>query len=286
MKQKSVTQRDWVSVLRRLSQFGFAAFILSSSVRHATSLENLPSIDATCPFGGIATLWKFISSGGSIYVQKIHPSNLVMLVGLLVGAIIAGGTFCGWICPLGALQDALDWVRGRLKLRSLRLPRRVDRVLRYGRYVMLAGILYATISTAKLWFADFDPYRTIFGLGWLFEFNWAEHWKAYVSAVAMLAAALLIPRFWCRYLCPLGAILGLLQRISPLKVRRDASLCIRCGKCDAACPMDLSVATVSAVNYDCTGCQKCTGVCPVDGALDVSLGALKPLGASIEEVSR
>ena len=286
MKQIAGKKRDWVSILRRLTQFGFSAFIIISSVRHATSLEQLPSIDATCPFGGIATLWTYISSGGSTYIQKIHPSNLVVLAVVLIGAMLAGGTFCGWICPMGALQDALNWVRGKLKIREARVPRKLDRILRYGRYVMLAGILYATISTIKLWFSNFDPYRTIFSLEWLFEFNWAEHWVAYVSAIVILLASLIIPRFWCRYLCPLGAILGVLQRISPLKVRRDTSLCISCGKCDKACPMHLDVSTVSAVTHDCTGCQKCTGVCPVDGALEISLGALKPLAPVGKEAVR
>ena len=286
MKQLVSLKRDWVSTVRRLTQLGFAAFIIISSARHATSLEHLPSIDATCPFGGIATLWTFISSGGSTYVQKIHPSNLVVLVGVLVGAILAGGTFCGWVCPLGALQDALNWLRGKLRIRELRVPQRADRILRYGRYAMLIAILYGTVSTAKLWFSSFDPYRTIFGLGWLFEFNWSEHWVAYVSAIVIILASLLIPRFWCRYLCPLGAILGVLQRVSPLKIRRDASLCIDCSKCDQACPMNLEVATVDTVTHDCTGCQKCTGVCPVDGALEVGLGNLKSMAPHGEEAVR
>ena len=177
-------------------------------------------------------------------------------------------------------------MRGRLKIREVQITRKLDRTLRYGRYVMLAAILYGTISTAKLWFSSFDPYRTIFSLEWLFEFNWAEHWVAYVSAAVILLASLVIPRFWCRYLCPLGAILGLVQRISPFKVRRDTSLCINCGKCDKACPMHLEVATVNAVTHDCTGCQKCTGACPVDGALEISLGPLKPLGSAGEEVAQ
>ena len=55
--------------------------------------------------------------------------------------------------------------------------------MRYGRYVTLALILYMTVSTAKLWFADYDPYRTIFGLGWFFEFNAVEQWPAYTIAL-------------------------------------------------------------------------------------------------------
>jgi len=276
----------WTAIVRRLSQLGFSAFIIISAIQHHVSVEKMPSTDALCPFGGIATLWRYISSGGTAFVSKTHPSNLVLVAGLLIGAIIAGGAFCGWVCPLGALQDALDWARRKLRLPEIRVPEILDRILRFGRYLVLAGILYATIQTARLWFADFCPYRSIFGLEWLFEFSWAEQWPAYVTALSIIAASLLIPRVWCRYLCPLGAILGAIQRISPLKVRRDAGLCISCGKCDRACPMKLKVATRNAVNFDCTGCQKCLAVCPVPGALNIGLGTLKPAETPIQEAAQ
>jgi len=273
--KKKSKRLDWVGWLRRLSQLGFSAYIIISAIIHSTGDMKTASTDALCTFGGIETLWRFITSGGTAYCPKTHPSNLVLAVGLLLGAVIAGGTFCGWICPFGALQDALEWVRRKLRLPELLVPTKLDRILRYLRWVVLAGILYATISTITLWFADFDPYRTIFSLGWIFEFNLAEQWPAYAIALVILIGSLFIPRLWCRYLCPQGAILGLVQRISPLKIRRDKNLCIDCGRCDRACPMNLEVSNHNAVNFDCTGCQKCTSVCPVPGALNVGLGELK-----------
>ena len=154
------SDRSRTQHLRRLTQLGFALFIIISSVRHhVVTSQHLASIDAYCPFGGFATLYRWLSSGG-LFVQKTHQSNMVLALGLIVGVILAGGAFCGWICPFGALQDLLNWVRKRLHLPEIDVPPRMDRVLRFGRYVTLAGILYATISSVKLWFADFDPYRT------------------------------------------------------------------------------------------------------------------------------
>jgi polyferredoxin len=279
LASKTSKSAGWsrTQLLRRLTQVGFGLFIIVSSLRHnLVTTEHLASLEAYCPFGGFATLWRWISSGG-LYVQKLHQSNLVLAVGLVIGVILAGGAFCGWICPFGALQDLLDWICKKLSLPEIEVPARLDRFLKYGRYVMLIGILYATISTVKLWFADFDPYRTIFSLGWLFEFNLAEHWPAYTVALVVVAGALLIPRFWCRYACPLGGVISLLGHLSLLRIRRDAVECKDCALCNAPCLVKIDVARADpVVSTDCIGCLECVETCPRHGALDVTLGPALP----------
>ena len=269
-------------VLRRLTQTGFGLFILISSIRHnVVTTEHLASIDAYCPFGGFETLYRWLSSGG-LFVQKTHQSNLILVLGLIGGVILAGGAFCGWVCPFGAFQDLLNWIRKRMHLPELQVPARLGRVLTYGRYVTFAVILYATVSTVKLWFADFDPYRTIFGLGCLFEFNLQEHWPAYAVAVGIIIGALLIPGFCCRYICPLGGAISLIGHLSLLLIRRDATTCKDCAMCNIPCPAKIDVANADpAVSTDCIGCLECVEVCPRNGALIVTLGpalpgALKP----------
>lgn len=101
-----------------------------------------------------------------------------------------------------------------MRLPELNVPARLDKILTYGRYITLILIPIITVVTAKLWFASYDPYRTIFSLNWLFEFNPGEHWPAYLVALLVIAGGLFIPRLWCRYLCPQSAILELIQRIS------------------------------------------------------------------------
>jgi polyferredoxin len=164
-----------------------------------------------------------------------------------------------------------------LRLPEISVPTRPDRILTYGRYIVLAGILYATISTVRLWFADYDPYRTIFGLGWIFEFNLAEHWPAYVVALAIVVGALVIPRFWCRYLCPLGGAISLLGNLSLLRIRRAETDCAGCAVCNVPCPVKIDVAQAApVVSADCIGCLECVEACPHHGALNVTLGPALP----------
>ena len=260
------------NVARRVSQLAFAVFILVASARHLLGMENsaLASIDALCPFGGAETLWTWITTGN--LVAKTHPSNLVLGLGLFIGVLLAGNAFCGWICPFGAFQDALAWVRRKLRIPVLSIPARLDTILRYGRFIVLAIILYATITSVKLWFAEYDPYRTLFGLHWLFEFDFAAMWPGLLILGIVTLASLVIERAWCKYLCPLGGVLSLWQHLSFLRIRRAAASCKGCGLCDRPCPMGIKVAEAkSAVSTDCIGCLACVGVCPKPDVLTVQL---------------
>ena len=129
---------------------------------------------------------------------------MILGLGLLLGVILAGNAFCGWLCPFGAFQDLLHWVKRKLHLPEIKLGDRTDAILRYGRFVTLGIIIYASATTLKLWFADYDPFRTLFSLHWLFAPNLATMWPAFVILGVTRIGSLLIQRFWCRYLCPLG----------------------------------------------------------------------------------
>ena len=259
-------------VLRRIVQAAFLVLILVASVRHGLleGRQTVASIDALCPMGGLATLFRFLKEG--LYVPKTHPSNFVMGIGLLLGAVVAGGAFCGWICPLGSLQDALTWIRRKVRLPELRIPASLDGWLRYLRFAMLGLVILKTVTTVKLWFTGFDPYRTIFGLGWLFEFNLAEQWPSYVVTVVILILSFFVPRFWCKYTCPLGAAQSILGHLSLLRIKRDARTCKGCAVCEAPCPVGLKVAEANPrVSTNCVGCLACVDACPVGGALQVQV---------------
>jgi len=202
---------------------------------------------------------------------------LVLALGLIVGVILTGGAFCGWVCPFGAFQDLLSWIRAKLHLPEVRVPARLDRVLTYGRYVSLVVIIAATIASVHLWFGGWDPYRTIFGLGWIFEFNLAEQWLAYVVALVVVAGVLLIPRAWCRYVCPLGGAISLVGNLSLLRIRRVEGECRGCAVCNAPCPVKIDVAHADpAVSANCVGCLECVEACPHKAALGVTLGLVLP----------
>lgn len=92
------------------------------------------------------------------------------------------------------------------------------------------------------------------------------------TALAILlilaALSLVVHNFWCRYLCPYGALLGLMSWFSPVRVTRDADACVHCGRCSANCPSGIAVEGKDAVRTpECIGCGQCVGACPVEGCL-------------------
>lgn len=201
----------------------------------------------------------------------------MLALAVLAATLLVGNVFCGWICPFGAVQDALTWVRNRVGVKAWQPPARLDHGLRWGRFVVLGIVIYFSVATSKLWFANYDPYVQLFGLHWIFH-------PSEVTPVALtilgvvLAGSLVIDRFWCRYLCPPGAMFAVVGKFGFLRIRRSATTCTDCTLCDRTCPVGLDVSkSAPAVSSNCIGCLDCVATCPVKGALKlegpVSLGS-------------
>jgi polyferredoxin len=93
-----------------------------------------------------------------------------------------------------------------------------------------------------------------------------------VVVALLIALSVYIQNFWCRFLCPYGALMGIVSALSPVKIRRDPEACIDCGKCNKACPSQLPVDRLVQIrSVECTGCMECTAVCPAENALQMAL---------------
>ena len=116
-----------------------------------------------------------------------------------------------------------------------------------------------------------SPYGAIADVRMLNFFRDLGETAAIVLAV-LVVASVLVQNFWCRYLCPYGALLGLASLLSPLRIRRSESACIDCAKCAKACPSALPVDKLITIkSAECTGCMECVAVCPSEGALQLAL---------------
>jgi NapH/MauN family ferredoxin-type protein len=274
--QRRVRDMRRVKGARHVTQLVVGGIIVVAAIRHQLETAGgAASVDALCPFGAIETLLTWVTTG--TLIAKTHPSNLVLGLGLLVGTLLVGNAFCGWICPFGAIQDGLSWLRRTLHLPTVQVPRRLDSALRWGRFLVLALVIFMSYTTARLWFAGYDPYLTLFGLHWLFGAEASDYWVALLILGLVVAASLIVDRFWCRYLCPLGAVLSVVGRFSLLRIRRSPSACTDCTLCDKPCPVGIEPSKAKPfVSPDCIGCMDCVATCPVRGALTV--GSIVPLG--------
>jgi polyferredoxin len=201
-------------------------------------------------------------------LQKTNTSNLVLLLATLITALVAGRFFCGWICPFGTVQEWISRIFGRLtgKRLPLTMPASIDRPLRYVKFVVLAGIVGLTIWAGALVFAEVCPYRA------LFSGEFTTLGLVVLGSVA--AGSLLFERFWCKYLCPLGAILAIFNKITPFQVTTDTSACITCDKCARTCPMSITERPERIDSMECIRCLECVESCPKEGVLEMEMRLL------------
>ena len=270
-------------VFRLVSQVGFAGFILWVTVQHILVGDSGPSVtpspEAFCPFGGLETLYRYAVSGGA-FVPHTHLANIVLAAAVLLTAFLTRSAFCGWVCPLGFLQDLLHrlsvfaqrrvpWLRRGVKALKTRLAwlAGVDRPLRLLKYGVLAWAVTGAALYGVMVFRDYDPWAALLTLA-----EWSLTPGLVVLGV-ILVGSLFVERPWCRYACPLGAASGLVGKFSPVYLRREDSSCKACAVCTTACPMGLPVHTSNILaSADCIGCLECIGACPRNGALEVKLG--------------
>lgn len=225
-----------------------------------------PGVEGWLPIASLMNLKVLVASGE---MPRLHPAGMFLLLAFLAASWIFRKSFCGWLCPVGAVSEYL-WRLGRQTFgRNFRLPRKLDVALRSLKYLLLGLFLLAVGSMGVPAIRAFleGPYGMVDDVKMLNFFRTLG--LAGGSVVALLVlASVFVQNFWCRYLCPYGALMGIAALASPLRIRRSEAQCIDCGKCAKACPAALPVDRLIQIrSAECTGCLECVAECPAAGAL-------------------
>ena len=231
------------------------------------------------------------------------------LASFLVAGVLIGKSMCGWFCPFGLVQDLLGFIKRKQTDFSVRTHKNMV----YVKYAIAGATLFVSItfSVAKVMgisaayesamgvlvhapFTYFSPAENLFtvlpqgiqyfasaipGKSALAIFGGLTSlsplfWASFVFMVIVLVLATFVPRAWCRYLCPHGAIMAVLNRFSFIGLRRDPVKCEKggCGLCVAACPMRVPILDLPWEKFsheECIYCMKCVDACK-DGAIKLT----------------
>lgn len=268
----------YVQPLRLLVQIVFLLLSLIIGVRFYHFLLALQqgidtvsrpaAIEAFLPISGLFGTAALLKGGG---INPVHPAAVVFFLTIILVSLLLRRAFCSWICPIGTISEWL-WKLGFSKLhRNWLPPRWSDLSLRAVKYLLFGFFMVTAVSWSLPMLQNFlgSNYHIISDAKLL---NLFRSPSVLTLAVVGLLLALSIPlrNPFCRFICPYGALLGLVSLLSPLAVHRDQKKCVSCGVCSQVCPSRIDVMHASRVNNpECLGCWRCISHCRVNTALSM-----------------
>jgi ferredoxin len=226
--------------------------------------------------------------------RHLHVS-LAWAAGILAFSLLVPRVFCSHVCPLGTLVDLFDWaIAGRL--RRLHVTQRgfwahakyahLGAVLVAAAFgVLLTGYLAAmpVLTRACVFILGPAQLATLKHPGMIRPVSW-EYWLSVALFLSILGLSFFGRRFWCRYLCPTGALFSL-AGVLRLRERRVKESCIRCGKCVEVCSFDAIRSDFTTRHTECAFCPDCADACPV-GAVEFAWRRPAPAAAPVEDKPR
>ena len=213
------TDRDYSQQLRLGFQIGFLVLNVwigaqfyqwvrwAETAGATTAVARPAGIEGWLPIAGLMQ-FKYVLLTG--HVPRIHPAGFFLFAAFLAMSLLLRKSFCGWLCPVGTLSEYL-WKLGRSTFRrNFALPRWLDIVLRSLKYLLLAFFAYAVFNMSAAAIAEFlaTPYGLIVDVRMLNFFRYLGGTAAFVI-LGLIVASIFVQNFWCRYLCPYGALMGL-----------------------------------------------------------------------------
>ncbi len=253
--------------------FLFVLFVNSVKKGNSFSLSTRPpGVEAFLPLSGLIGLKHWILSG---HLNTIHPAAVLYLLSFLLISFLLKKGFCSWICPFGFLSEYLWKLGEKLFGKNIKIPKYLDFPLRGIKYLILLFFLWVILF--NMGYQDltnfiYGTYNKAVDIRMLLFFEKISSFS-FITISSFVVLSIPIKNFWCRYLCPYGALLGFLSIFSPMKVKRNPEKCINCKICTIKCPSNIEVHRIKVVRSDeCNACFRCVETCPVNKTLEMKVG--------------
>lgn len=238
-------------------------------------------------FNGIKTLIQAISGGTADFVTLLpvlFPSVL-----LILATIIFGRFFCGFMCAFGTLGDAVYFLGRKVFKIKYRISEKADRSLKWIKYLLLAFLVFTWITGIGVFsgWSPWDAFGSLLALPPDFAYAFTSLTVGTILLLLIVIGSLFVERFFCRYLCPMGAVFSIASMLKIAKIKKTRTSCGKCKVCTNSCKMGIPLYQSDAVNSgECIQCMKCVSACPRSNVkFTVAAKDAAPLLASVAAAS-
>ncbi|MCI1476870.1 MAG: 4Fe-4S binding protein [Clostridium beijerinckii] len=210
-------------------------------------------------FSEVKTVYQMIINGNVNFLEAL-PS-LIEFIAIMLLTIVLGRWFCGWICAFGAYNDLIYFISKKIFTIKFRVDEKVDSILKYFKYLVLLFIIAISWTMGSSILESTSPWD-VFGQITDVSTIFSNLLVGLIFLILITIGSAFIERFFCRYLCPLGAIFSIISKIGIVKINKPKADCGKCRACTMNCSMGLPLYKVNCVKGgDCINCLKCTEVC-------------------------
>ena len=211
-------------------------------------------------FSEIKVIYQMIIKGNFNFIQAFESITELLTAFLIT--ILTGRFFCGWLCAFGAYNDLIHVVSSKLFKVKFKVNEKVDNLLKYIKYVVLLFILIFIWTTGSKLFTTSSPWDAFAQITNLKEVM-SNFTIGFALLVLITAGSVFIERFFCRYLCPLGALFTILSKVSLFKIKKSKDKCGNCRACTNNCSMGIPLYKFNDIHGgECINCLKCVEICP------------------------
>ncbi len=250
--------------------FKFYTFVTLLEKGVIPTFERPPGVEAFLPISALVSLKHLLFTGT---INPIHPSGLILFLIICLTALLVKKGFCSWICPIGFLSDLFLKLHIKIFKRKIKLPPLLDLLLRSIKYLLAGFFIWSVffqMSIPSIEQFIVSPYNQFADIKMLNFFIDISN-TSLIVILLLSILSIIVPYFWCRYLCPYGALLGILSFLSIGKIKREPLNCSDCGICEKVCHGVIKIREKTAVNSsECSACMTCIQNCPEKNALRFS----------------
>ncbi len=242
------------NIVRLIIQWGLFIFLTALWTKVLIVKDSFVNFEACCPMGGLQSIATYINNGS--LACTMEGMQVIMGALLAIATILFSKLFCGYLCPIGTLSEGLSKLGKRLHLPKFEITGFADIVLRSLKYILLFITFYFTLQSNDLFCKTFDPFYAVAS-------NYGEDTNtlwATLAIVFVVAGAIFLRQFWCRYLCPLGALSSMFKYFYVFIAVAIVGIVLAQTEVEMAKEIVLGVACILGFTFEIIGLKKKAGV--------------------------